>query len=166
MFIQCTRLLLEKGGLMALAMEDIDQIFAWHAHFFTMNRKNHVVVMNNKCRFSVILSDMKAKDLRKFQDEFEKALKTVFEIYGLSEEIYEKYIETSPGVLLSLTSDKKVLGCINEIIKSLNFGEHGAPLNGKVNPEYVKLCNSIPFPINRKLVFPEEVFLGEIKKIL
>jgi len=109
---------------------------------------------------------MKAKDLRKFQDEFEKALKTVFEIYGLSEEIYEKYIETSPGVLLSLTSDKKVLGCINEVINVLHFGEHEAALNGKVNPEYVKLVNSMLLPINGKQKFPEEVFLDEIKKIL
>nr|WP_077247621.1 hypothetical protein [Bacillus sp. FJAT-27225] len=60
MKIQCTKKLLDKLDVEVVAGQEEDPLFSWHANLITFNRKNVVILVNDKNRFSVILHGLKA----------------------------------------------------------------------------------------------------------
>ncbi|MEN8906231.1 MAG: calcium-binding protein [Clostridiales bacterium] len=64
--IQCTGKLTEKFDIKMKNDIICDDLFSWHAHIFSFNRRNCIIFMNNKTRYNFIMYGVIKKQIYNF----------------------------------------------------------------------------------------------------
>ena len=59
MLIQCTRKLLDKLDVKPKEAVEENSLFSWHANLIKLNRRNTVVLVNDKNRYVIVLTGLK-----------------------------------------------------------------------------------------------------------
>jgi len=90
----------------------------WNSHLFYFDRHKHLIFVNNKSFYSVIIEDIKKADLKNFDKLFLNRL--------TDQLVYDKVIDISdalitiqkilPFRLTNTNNDKKTIGTMNEFI--------------------------------------------------
>ncbi|WP_163969667.1 DUF6933 domain-containing protein [Oceanobacillus halotolerans] len=88
MLIQCTKKLLDKLNVKPGAHHSgEDALFSWHANVVTVNRRNAVVLMNDKNRYVIVLYGLRAKDFNKLDELIFDAIQKTFQEEGIKEDV-------------------------------------------------------------------------------
>jgi hypothetical protein len=95
----------------------------WNAHLFTVDRRNCLVLVNNKTYYSVFIPGILKKDLRDFSGLFLTNLLrqlTHDQVIGTGEEalIREQY---GNALLARTNNDRKTLGTMNDFIYQFKY---------------------------------------------
>jgi len=139
--IQCTKKLEAeiKDPLFNKIQSQSPPLYTWLAHLFTSNRRKCVLLMNNQTRYNFILYGLKKDDFRRFDHViYEKIVENLTED-GIGQSLIEEYLKNYKQVIYTKTSDRSILGQINEMIFvakdeiERNISEMGDPAIDQVN---------------------------------
>ncbi|PKM65825.1 MAG: hypothetical protein CVU95_13560 [Firmicutes bacterium HGW-Firmicutes-2] len=86
----------------------------WHGHYLPWDRKACVVFVNNLTRYSVVLYGLKASDMKIIDVIFREQLRRNFIVDGIDIGAGESYIDAMGTIQYSKTSDRSILGTIND----------------------------------------------------
>jgi hypothetical protein len=93
-----------------------EALYCWHAHVFLFNRRKCVLVMNNETRYNFILYGLKKDDFKRFDELLVKNITENLRADGIDQEIIEHYLEGHGQIQYAPTSDRSIIGQINEMI--------------------------------------------------
>ncbi|OGS34183.1 MAG: hypothetical protein A2293_14025 [Elusimicrobia bacterium RIFOXYB2_FULL_49_7] len=133
-----------------------DPILDWHAHLFTHNRVQYVMVSHSTTLFSIFFHGQGVTDFNAFFKRMTSMLSQVCTDLGIGD-FYEKAVAPNTGsVQLAKAQDKKIIGSMNDNINQakwlLEDGDLSPyDLNFKVNKNLLSML---------KYDSPEERFLA------
>ncbi|SKB39149.1 hypothetical protein SAMN05660776_0912 [Salegentibacter holothuriorum] len=149
---------LEKhiSGLMTNAsIEEIDtgKLGAWNVNLFYVERKKCWLATNAKTKYSVILTDIKAKDLIEINEIFESSLQIQIRFDGIA--ITSEKIRNLIGKIqfYPTNNDKKIIGFQNSHFYTLEYrkAEYGSLKYMPINT-IVHQFNTHPFYIGKRSI--------------
>lgn len=153
--ISCTKKLFEISHF--LEEEDPlmdDDFYKWHAHLFRMDRKNNIILMNNKTRYNITLFGLKKEHYKNFYGIFIDAISNNFKAEGVPEPTINNYLMRMNDLKFTKTYNRSVLGSITDMIKMIEFRiEDYLPVQEMNIVELNKKNNRTPI-LKLKEVFP------------
>lgn len=127
MLVQCTKKLLDKLNIKPEQQQEEDDLFSWHANIITVFRKKAVILLNDKNQYVIILYGLTAKHFKMMDKHIIEAIKETFREACINEEIIEKFINHSKGIIYTKTKSRlmiakmnrvcEILYCFNELLK-------------------------------------------------
>jgi len=167
MLISCTKKLAD-----ALKIEVIDVVpikreplYEWHANLFVFNRRKGVILMNNKTRFSVVLYGLTAEHFHQFKTIALSAIEQTFRAEGFTDDIILNYVRTSSQVIYAKSSDRSILGQINDVLYMMQYMEDYLPADDIYMIELSKQMSRTPMGKHVKYVYPIDVLKEELNKL-
>ena len=130
-------------------------IYCWHADIFVWNRRNCIVIMNNRTRYCVMLYGLKKSDAKNMGSIFVNQLQINLINDGVSQKVINNYLDNIRGVYYTKTNSRSVLGSLNDIIYGITFyinkyyadGEfYQDKINSAVNDQVIMPLEKIGLP--------------------
>jgi len=98
-----------------------NSIYSWHTGYYIYNRKLCLIVANDLTRYCVVLYGLKASDMKNFTLIFKQQLKRNLILDGISSVSINKYMEEADNSIFTKSSDRSVLGSINDYMVGLSY---------------------------------------------
>lgn len=114
MFIQCTKKLLDRLKLKPEPRLEENPLFSWHANLVTINRRQAVVLINDKTRYAIMIYGLKAKDFSQINRWIVQAVREVFLQEGIKEEVIEHYLQDAGAIAFTKTKDRSHVARLNK----------------------------------------------------
>lgn len=116
--VQCTKKLAAELGVALLneKPKHSKPLFGWHAHLFSFNRRKCVLVMNNETRYNFVMFGLVKADFKRFGDLIVKHISDNLLADGMEQDLVDKYLQNCGDVSYTPTSDRSIIGQINEMI--------------------------------------------------
>ncbi|BEP27847.1 plasmid pRiA4b ORF-3 family protein [Helicovermis profundi] len=140
MLIQCTKKLLDQMKIkpeIKLPVEE-NELFSWHANLIKFNRKNTVVLVNDKNRYIIVLYALKAKDFKNLDKLIINAIKETFLDECIKEAIIDSLLESSGSIIYTKTKNRISIARMNQSIGIVNHFEDLVNENSKNQSEINK----------------------------
>lgn len=139
----------------------VNDFLSWHANNFLLNRKKHIIFMNDKSRLSITISGIRSNQYKDIRGIFLTNLKDYLLAEGLNESLIDRYIGIPSYIHFANTNNRSVLGTITESIKLMDYLYDRETIPGiiELNMENNRIIYK---PINYNK--PIDVFKEEIKK--
>ncbi|BBI34325.1 DUF6933 domain-containing protein [Cohnella abietis] len=116
--ISCTKKLFEVSSFIEEQNdESIDELFKWHANIFRLERKNNLIVINNKTRYGFILFGVKKEHFKRFNEIFINSLVENLRAEGVEDSIISKYVSRIDHIKFAKTNDRSVIGSMVDVVK-------------------------------------------------
>lgn len=139
--IQCTKKLASELGVPLLIEKPkhSNPLYCWHAHLFSFSRRKCVLVMNNETRYNFVMFGLVKVDFKRFDDLIVKQISDNLLADGMEQVLVDKYLLNCGDVSYTPTSDRSIIGQINEMIMVAqyemegNIDEYGDPKIDQVN---------------------------------
>lgn len=91
-----------------------DPLFSWHVNILQLKRK-HIIFVNDSSRLCLIVNGIRSSQLNKLQEKFITELKEYLLNEGVQRNLVNQYLFEAGEVSISKTSDRSVLGTMNEM---------------------------------------------------
>ena len=169
MIIQCTKVMGEKMGRDLPMLEESQKeaqhpLGLWHAHLTKVNRRNTVIMLNDRTLYAVVLYGLKKKELLHMEDVMEQSIREMLKADGYNEKVIEAYFKAAPSILLARETSRRIQGKITMVKRSLEYSDdldpsriHQEPISLDIN----RYCHRMK---DGSLMVPEEKMLLELKK--
>lgn len=139
--LQCTKkLAAELKVTLANEKQTISSsLYSWHAHLFLSNRRKCVLLMNNETRYNFVLYGLKREDIKRFEQLVSEKIVENLLADGIEQSLVDKYFQLGLELSYAPTSDRSILGQINEMIMvakdelEANISETNDPTVEQVN---------------------------------
>lgn len=125
--IQCTKKLAAQLDV-PLANEKPEYsnpLYCWHAHLFSFNRRKCVLVMNNETRYNFVMFGLVKADFKRFGELIVKQISSNLLADGMEQALVDKYLQKYGEVSYTPTSDRSIIGQINEMIMVAQYEMEG-----------------------------------------
>jgi len=76
--------------LKAESLAEENPLFSWHANLVTINRRQAIVLLNDKTRYITVIYGLKAKVFSEINNVIIQAIREVFLHEGIKEELYRE----------------------------------------------------------------------------
>lgn len=131
--IQCTKKLADELKINVVKVKPLvlNPLYAWHAHLFFIQRHKCVLVMNNHTRYNFLMYGLKKADFNNFDNIVIDAIRENLLFDGNDESIVEKYMQGCGQVIYTATSDRSVVGQINEMRFAIEYHFEDDRVDGK-----------------------------------
>lgn len=93
-----------------------EEIDCWHVNMFLWKRKKHLLFMNDKSRYSVIITGVKKSDIKNIDRIFIEQLKLNLTNDGISQNIINHYISSIDEIIFTKTRSRSILGSISDVL--------------------------------------------------
>lgn len=137
---------------------------SWHANIFRIDRKNCLLVTNDKTLYSIFLFGLKKADFLNLPFILNEHLFKSLLSDGLSQDLIEKVLSVGDEVIFTKTNSRSVLGSMNDFKQCLEC--HILARGGFENGGGAKaqdLINRMPAgALNYQ--FPIDAFIEELKR--
>jgi len=168
MLISCTKKLADVLKIKVFEVVSLrrNPLFEWHANLFVYQRRKGVIVMNNLTRYSVVLYGLKAEHFKKFNELVLSAIEQTFRAEGFSDEVVSNYMRTSSQVIYAKSSDRSILGQINDVLYMLEWHmEDYLPPDSIFMIELSKKMSRTPMGKHIKFIYPIDMLQEELGKL-
>lgn len=97
--------------------EDVDSplLLSWHAHIYNLNKRKHIVFVNDLTRLALIIDGIRTGQLERLKEKFLMTLKEYLVREGVKEKQIHTYIEFGAEIAISKTNNRSVLGTMKEV---------------------------------------------------
>ena len=120
--IQCTqKLLKEVGQEYKGAIIPTVPLGDWHANLLLLDRRKCVLFTNDLTRYSFLVAGLKKPDFKMLDEIFRQNLFKCLLRDGFSQEAIEKVLDEIREVVFTRTSDRSVLGTMNDMAQILKW---------------------------------------------
>ena len=118
-----------------------NRLGAWYANIFKIGRHKTLIFVNEKTLFSFVVMKVTKKDFLDFSSLFVENLTAALEVVNFNyAEIVSIKEECTAAIEITKTSDKKILGAMNEVVFHFSSFLH----EGSSLEEATFHCNQIP----------------------
>lgn len=93
-----------------------EPFYSWHAHLFVYQRRKCVLVMNNVTRYNFIMVGLKKAEFNRFHLLMKEKIAENLIAEGFAQSLVEKYMEKIGEPTYTQTSDRSLIGQMNEMI--------------------------------------------------
>lgn len=133
-----------------------DEIFCWHASHFIYDRLTGLHIMNNKTRYSVVLFNIKKKEVESLKEVFKKQLKTNLLSDGVDELTTSRYLKDLGEVSFVKTNNRSINGQLNNGFYLLESDIYHIGTNNQDDFDHINSrSNSIPMlPLEKHGLYP------------
>ena len=164
MLIQCTQKLLDKLNIQPAASADEEPLFSWHANLIRVNRRQTVVLINDKNRYVIVLHGLKVKDFTRLDEHIIEALRETLREELIKDEIIERYISRCQEVIYTKTKDRSSVAKMNKACETVYAFEDlmaaGSANQSAVN---IKVNRIMVGDGPNRYVRPDEEFYKDLK---
>lgn len=129
----------------------------WHAHLFYLNRHKHVIFTHSASLFSVVAFNVFKKDAIDLDAFFSKNLARCLYYEEFSADEISRIVNAVQKIKLSLTSDRRVIGSVNDLIKQYKANVLWHEPSEEELPEFQRRLNQTPMSL-LKMKYPIERF--------
>ena len=160
--IQCTqKLLKEVGQEFKVAIIPTVPLGCWHANHLLLDRRKCVLFTNDLTRYSFFVAGLKKPDFKILDEVFRQNLFKCLMRDGFSQEAIEKVLDEIREVVFTRTSDRSVLGTMNDMAQIIKWTVHDEGGLGNVDVvDMVSKLNRIPLgPLDYRYSFER---VGEV----
>jgi len=118
-FLCCTKKIIDLLGVIPNQYEpenDTSVLGPWYANLFLVERKKCLIFVNSRTLFSFIVINQTKKDIKQIGDIFRRNLSARLWAESISHNLIDRIMEDHKKIILCKTSDRRVLGSMNEFI--------------------------------------------------
>lgn len=120
--IQCTqKLLKEVGQEYKEVVIPTFPLGCWHANLITIDRRKCVLFTNDPTRYSFLVPCLRKPDLQRLDHVFRQNFFRCLVNEGIAQEDFEKALEEIQEIGFTRTSNRSILGTMNEIVKFIEW---------------------------------------------
>jgi len=144
--IQCTqKLLKEVGQEYKEAIIPTYPLGCWHANLLLLDRRKCVLFTNDLTRYSFLVPGLKKPDFKNLEEIFRQKLFRSLRLDGFGQKEIERALEEVQEVVFTRTSDRSVLGTMNDMANIIKWAVYdgGGLLNVDIDELSSKL-NRMP----------------------
>lgn len=157
--LRFTQALLKEMKAAPIENELTASLFSWHANMVWVNRRKHILLINDLSRLSVIFNGVRSAQLNSLTDKFRTELRDYLVSEGIEPKLIESYMKDSQQINIARTNNRSVLGTMKEVtfFNDHAQGEHAS------KEEHMKWLNRI---IHKPIDYekPIDVFIKAIEK--
>ena len=90
-------------------------IFSWHVNIYLLNKRKHILFMNDLSRLCVIVDGVRSSQLKVLKDKFLSTLSAYLSEEEINKSLINLYIKDGSEMIFSKTDNRSVLGTMKEI---------------------------------------------------
>ncbi|MGM8213453.1 plasmid pRiA4b ORF-3 family protein [Virgibacillus sp. W0430] len=138
MLFHCTKKLLDHLKLKSEPLAEKNEgnaLFSWHANVIRLNRRQSVVLMNDKNQYVIVLYGMRAKDFSRIHAIIEQAIRAVWSEEGLKESVIDKYLAQAGEVQFTKTKNRSLVARLNKACEGAVFSEREIDEEAMIQPK-------------------------------
>jgi len=94
---------------------DVPPLLNWHVNIYNLNKRKHIVFVNDLTRLSVIIDGIRTGQLERLKARFLLTLREYLYREGIKENLINTYLEFGSEVVISRTNSRSVLGTMKEV---------------------------------------------------
>jgi hypothetical protein len=100
----------------AIPNEDtnVPLLLSWHVNIYNLNKRKHIVFVNDLTRLSVIIDGIRTGQLERLKEKFLVTLREYLLREGVKESQINTYLESGANIVISKTNSRSVLGTMKE----------------------------------------------------
>ncbi|MFH5184088.1 DUF6933 domain-containing protein [Paenibacillus sp. TAB 01] len=111
------KLLIDMKMEKAVGKIDIsDSFFSWHANLVMVNRRKHVIFMNDLSRLSITMSGIRSTQYKNLKDLFLKDLNDFLISEDTDKAMIHEYINNCENVVVTTTNNRSVISTMNDVV--------------------------------------------------
>lgn len=114
-FLRLTKDLLKDMKTAPNEDVDVPLLLSWHAHIYYLNKRKHIVFVNDLTRLTVIIDGIRTGQLERLKEKFLMTLQEYLFQEGVKEKQINTYIESGAELAISKTNNRSVLGSMKEV---------------------------------------------------
>ncbi|MCA0756202.1 hypothetical protein KP806_14190 [Paenibacillus sp. N4] len=124
--LRLTKNLLKDMKATPIEINNFPSLFSWHVNIYNLNKRKHIVFVNDLTRLSVIIDGIRTGQLERLKDKFLVTLREYLLHEGFKENEINAYLEFGSEIVISKTNSRSVLGTMNEVTFFLedNFNDN------------------------------------------
>ena len=125
--IQCTqKLLKEVGPEFKEAIIPTYPLGCWHANLLLLDRRKCVLFTNDLTRYSFLAPGLKKPDFKNLEEVFRQKLFRSMRLDGFGQKEIERALEEVQEIAFTRTSDRSVLGTMNDMANIIKWAVYDA----------------------------------------
>ncbi|SHJ63227.1 hypothetical protein SAMN02745165_02820 [Malonomonas rubra DSM 5091] len=125
--IQCTqKLLKEVGQEYKEAIIPTYPLGCWHANLLLLDRRKCALFTNDLTRYSFLAPGLKKPDIKNLEEVFRQKLFRSMRLDGFGQQEIERALEEVQEVAFTRTSDRSVLGTMNDMANIIKWAVYDA----------------------------------------
>ena len=160
-----------EGSRQQVTQEDTSKVtpdplfFSWYANMITIERKNILILVNEKTRYTVILQGVKAADRKNIRVLIKDAVKDALENDYFNARAITEYLSAMGDVEFQKATDKSMLGKLNSSAEDLyHFGYEYMAFDRMSQGHLARILNSRIYANKEKEYFyPIDLMIKELK---
>ena len=160
-----------EGSSQKVTQEDDSKVspdpllFSWYANMITIERKNILILINEKTRYTVILQGVKAADRKNIRVLIKDAVKDALENDYFNAKAITEYLSATGDVEFQKATDKSMLGKLNSSAEDLyHFGYEYMTFDRMSQGHLARILNSrIYANKEKKYFYPIDLMIKELK---
>ncbi len=134
-----------------------NEIHDWHAHLFYLNHRKHLIFTHSASLFSIVVFNVLKRDVAALESFFKKNLARCLYYEEFQADEINGIVNSTGQIQFLQTSDRHVIGSINEFVKIYRFSILWHEPAESDSPEFQRQLNTTPMSM-LKMKYPIERF--------
>lgn len=98
------------------AIDIADPFFSWHANLVFVNKRKHIVLINDLSRLSLTLAGIRSTQYKNLENIFKEQLKNYLISENINNSTINEYLNECNEAVYTTTNNRSVLGTLNDIV--------------------------------------------------
>ena len=142
-----------------------DQLFSWHANLVFVNKRKHVVLINDLTRLSLTIPGIRSTQYKNLQNIFKEQLKNYLIFENIDNLTINEYLNECIEAVYTTTNNRSILGTLNDIVLIMqDVGKEFDDYNDLNRWNNERLYKTIDLNNQTKYLRPIELFNKELDK--
>lgn len=103
----------------AVAFAETNPFFSWHAHYFLINRKKILFLVNDLTCSSIIIADVNAKNRKQLPDFIREGIRFIFELSDIPTKQIDTYLQLSEPIEIHAAHNRSRISLLNRFISEI-----------------------------------------------
>ncbi|WP_274362960.1 DUF6933 domain-containing protein [Paenibacillus thermotolerans] len=113
--LRLTQALLKDMKTTPVEADNVPSLFSWHVNIYHLNKRKHIVFVNDLTRLSVIIDGVRTGQLTQLKEKFINTLGEYLQSEGVKASDIDSYLQNGSEIAISKTNSRSVLGTMNEV---------------------------------------------------
>lgn len=115
MLLHCTQKLAAKLPTVSKAVAETSPIGNWHAHLYTIDRRNVVLFCHDQSRFTLFLPGLRKAEFADLRDVFVESFSATLASMGEADSLLRQVALALGPMRCDKSTDRSVLGSLNQM---------------------------------------------------
>jgi hypothetical protein len=113
--LRLTKDLLKDMKITAIEDIDVPQLLSWHVNIYHLNKRKHIVFVNDLTRLSLIIDGIRTGQLDRLKEKFLEILREYLLREGVKANEINSYLDYCKEIVITKTNSRSVLGTMKEV---------------------------------------------------